>query len=165
VQLTFFWFPIAATFVQVIFFIPFTYCLYCLMPPHQSLPDNAITALGRSPLPSFACHSCSQCFHDRGGHTKHIVAKHNVDALGPQSSSSSTLPPSPTDVAMDLHLNLNEAPPDFNFDREPSRNSSPGPQPESDPPHLTCVYHPMLNGEFSCVIRTLIQLCFDRADQ
>ena len=113
-------------------------------------------------------------FHRVGRHmayqcTKHIVAKHNVDqdvdVLGPQESSLPSTPPNHT-LLSDITVDLN--PPYFDFDLESSRNSSPGPKPEPkpDPPHLTCIYHPKLNGKssFYCVIRILIQLYFGSAD-
>jgi hypothetical protein len=43
-----------------------------------------------SPPPTLACPYCPRHFHSKGGHTKHIRAKH--DANGPNL----TLPPSPT---------------------------------------------------------------------
>ena len=102
------------------FFIPCTPC--CLMLPDQNPPiENAITMLGRSPIPSFICHSCQRHFHDRGARTKHIAAKHNVDqdvdALGPQESSSPSTPPNHT-LLSDITVDLN--PPYFDFDLESS---------------------------------------------
>jgi hypothetical protein len=147
------------------------------MLPNQHLLIENVLGLGSPPsaLPCLSCDCCWH-FHSKGGRTKHMKAKHDTNRLEPQESSSSsqrppfqdlprepspmssdpaTPPPSPSpggsnaDVDMISHPNFeqDEMLP-HNFVQESSRDSLAGDdQHDPDPPRLTRLYHPKLDGK------------------